>query len=283
MLEREAPPLVLPAVELPTIELPTEDGIPLESPWHRAEINLLIESIRNHWHDRTDFYTGGNMFVYYSLEQAEAVKREIDADVVPPPGKRAYWGPDFFVVKDVDGTRPREAWVVWEEGGRYPDLIIELLSPSTATTDKTDKKALYERTFRTQEYYWCDPAGQELVGWRLQGERYAAVEPGPAGWLWSEVLQLWLGLWEGEFQKTRAVWLRFFDVEGRLVLTGEEAERQRAEAADRQAEAERRRAEAERQRAEAAEQQAEAERRRAQAAESELARLRARVAELEGE
>jgi len=241
MLEREALLQVLPTIELPTLELPTEDGIPLETPWHRSEINLLIELTRCHWRDRTDFYTGGNMFIYYSIKQALDIATQ-------PATPRRYRGPDFFVVKDVDGTRYRGAWVVWEEGGRYPDLIIELLSPSTAVVDRTEKKTLYERTFRTAEYYCYDPMSQELEGWWLSREGYEALTPGPEGWLWSAVLGLWLGRWEGVFQGERAVWLRFFDAEGRLVLTGEEAAEQRAEAA-----------------------------------EAELAHLRVRLAELEGE
>ena len=70
-------------VALPTLELPTEDGEPLESGWHRSEINLLIESLRHHWRGRTDFYCGGNMFLYFSEKQA----RNLD-----------YRGPDFFLV-----------------------------------------------------------------------------------------------------------------------------------------------------------------------------------------
>jgi Uma2 family endonuclease len=267
MLVQEAVVEVVPIVELPTIELPTEDGIPLDTPWHRAAINLLIEIIRYFWRGRTDFYVGGNMFVYYSTEQAEAVKREIEADIVPPPDKRAYRGPDFFVVKDVDGTHYRDTWVVWKEGGRYPDLIIELLSPSTARTDLTIKKRLYERTFHTAEYFCYDPTSQKLRGWQLQAERYVEIKPGPDGRLWSEVLGLWLGIWEGVFQEDYAVWLRFFDAEGQLVLRGEEAAEERAEVAE--------------ERAEAAEERAEAERRRAEAAEAELARLRARLGDAE--
>ncbi len=34
--------------------------------------------------------------------------------------------------------------------GKYPDLIIELLSESTATTDRNLKKSLYQDRFRTQ-------------------------------------------------------------------------------------------------------------------------------------
>lgn len=59
---------------IPAMELITDDGEPLESNWHRAEINLLIESLRHQWRDRTDFYTGVNMFIYYSLEQAQLAR-----------------------------------------------------------------------------------------------------------------------------------------------------------------------------------------------------------------
>lgn len=70
--------------EVPDIELPDEDGEPLESNWHQLQINLLGDALDQHWQGRTDFFAGGNMFVYYSLEQAR---------------NRDYRGPDFFVVK----------------------------------------------------------------------------------------------------------------------------------------------------------------------------------------
>ena len=214
VLELEMP---VPELTFPALELPTEDGIPLESSWHRAQINLLIELLRFHWRDRTDFYVGGNMFIYYSLEQVRT---------------HSYRGPDFFVVKGVDGSYSRGAWVVWEEGGRYPDVIVELLSPSTARIDKTVKKDLYERVFRTPEYFCYDPDSEELIGWRLSAGRYRPLEPNERGWLWSEELELWLGKWQGEFQREQAVWLRFYDREGNLIPTEAEAARQRAEAAE---------------------------------------------------
>ena len=40
------------------------------------------------------------MFVYYSSIEAR---------------NRDFRGPDFFAVVDVDGTRERQGWVVWEE------------------------------------------------------------------------------------------------------------------------------------------------------------------------
>lgn len=231
-----------PTVKFPSVDdLPTEDGIPMETPLHRAEMNLLIDATHYHWRDRSDYYVGGNMFIYFS----EAQIRNQD-----------YRGPDFYIVKDVDGTKERKAWIVWEEEGRYPDLIVELLSESTAEADKTVKKRLYERTFRTLEYYCYDLATQELIGWRLgPGGQYEVIEPNSEGRLRSEVLQLWLGTWEGIFQKTSAVWLRFFDETGQVVPTEAEAEATRA---DREAA-------------------------RADQAEAELERLRKELAQLRGE
>jgi Uma2 family endonuclease len=133
-------------------ELIAEDGIPLESPWHRAAIALLIEVLTYAWRHRDDFYVGGNMFVYFSQEQAR---------------NRDYRGPDFFFVDHVPRFPVRPYWATWLEGGRYPDLIIELTSPSTAEEDRTTKKALYEGTFRTREYFLHDPETHRTEGWRL--------------------------------------------------------------------------------------------------------------------
>ena len=251
-----------PIPTLPKLELPTEDDIPMENAWHRMQMDLLIESLLYHWRDRNDFFVGGNMFIYYSLEQAQSVIE----------GRPLYRGPDFFVVKGVDGSKPRDCWIVWEEGGRYPDLIIEFLSPTTAENDRKVKKALYEQVFGTEEYFWYDPTTRELVGFELVLGRYKAKRADKRGWLWSEVLGAWLGVWEGEYQRRHLAWLRMYDREGRLIPT-------HAEAAYQQAEMERMQTEAERQRAEAERQRAEAERQRAEQAEAELQRLRALLKE----
>jgi Uma2 family endonuclease len=201
--------------ELRQLDLPAEDGIPMESNWHRIEMNLLIDSVHAQWHDRTDYFTGGNMFIYFSLEQVRY---------------KSYRGPDFFVVKDVDSARNRESWIVWEEDGRYPDVIVELASPSTIKVDLGIKKALYEHTFHTSEYFCYDPSPHTLVGWRLTGGVYEEIPSNAQGWLWSEQLNVWLGTWEGEFQRVTATWLRFYTADGQLVLTQGEAAIQRAEA-----------------------------------------------------
>jgi len=215
-----------------------EDGEPLESFWHRQAMNLLIELIQFLYAGRTDYFAGGNMFVYFSAQHVF---------------NRDFRGPDVFLVKNVDGLRDRRGWVVWEEDGRYPDLIIELASPSTVDGDRTTKKDLYERTFRTPEYFLYDPATERLEGWRFdEHQRYSAISPEAQGRMWSEQLGVWLGTWRGRWHgPVESVWLRFYDANGQLVPLFDEA----------------------------AQQQARKEKERADKLEAELTRLRALLAE----
>lgn len=199
--------------ELPALDLPEEDGVPLETNWHRAQINLLIDIVTHRWRERRDYFVGGNMFIYYSARQAR---------------NREYKGPDFFLVKDVDGTSARGKWVVWEEDGRFPDAIIELMSPSTAAQDLGRKKALYERTFHTPDYFAYDPQSDALHGWRLRDRDYDPLEPDAAGRLWSAELDAWLGRWEGNYLGQTATWLRLFDADGHQLPTHGEAGHARA-------------------------------------------------------
>jgi hypothetical protein len=65
---------------LPTEDdLPCDDGEPMETRRHWDQMILLIDSLRLHWKERTDYYVSGNMFLYYD-----------------PENKRHSRGPDFF-------------------------------------------------------------------------------------------------------------------------------------------------------------------------------------------
>ncbi|MCP4654142.1 MAG: hypothetical protein GY856_01855, partial [bacterium] len=60
------------------VELVLEDGVPLESHYHHLQMVLFLELVRRRMTElgRDDFFAGGNMFVYYSPEQAQAVAEE---------------------------------------------------------------------------------------------------------------------------------------------------------------------------------------------------------------
>lgn len=242
-----------PAQEaFPPTDLLEEDGVPLESDWHRLAMTLLIELVGLYLKGREDYFVGGNMFLYFSAKQAR---------------DRDFRGPDFFFVSDAPLNPPRRYWAVWDEDGKYPDVIIELSSPTTADADHGIKKATYERVFHTREYFIYDPDERQLKGWRLNGEfRYVEIQPNDKGWLWCEQLGLWLGTWQGQYQGKEEIYLRFFDRYGNLVPSATE----RMELEHRQSEIEKQRADVEKQRADA-------EKQRADAAEAELARVRAKL------
>ncbi len=224
--ETSLPPTVEDVWEppMPPTDLIFDDGEPLESNRHRIGMNVLIRSLLQGYADRDDFFTGGNMFIYFSSEQVK---------------NRDFRGPDFFAVLNVDGTKERQGWVIWEENGRYPDVIVELISPSTAQEDKGRKKGIYEQTFRTPDYFLYDPFDpNSLQGWHLGADQsYHPLDPNERGWLWCRTLGYWLGTWEGTIDRETAIWARFYDTEGNLVPLPEEAAQQQAEAAQQQAEA----------------------------------------------
>lgn len=171
----------------------------MESSLHYAQLALLVACLEWLWRDRTDFFIGANLTIYFSRQQLRS---------------KDFRGPDFFLVKRTE-PRARNAWVLWEEDGRYPDLIIELLSTSTATVDRTLKKDLYQNHFRTPEYFWFSPETLEFQGFRLVGHTYEAISSNERNWRWSEELGLYLGI--------EANQLRYFTAEGEKVPTFAEA------------------------------------------------------------
>jgi Uma2 family endonuclease len=174
------------------------DEPPLETELHLRQIILLFKCLEWLWRDRSDFYTAGNLTIYYSPHQRKS---------------EDFRGPDFFVVLGTQ-RKTRKSWVVWEEDGKYPNLIVEILSPKTADTDKGLKKQIYQDTFRTPDYFWFDPVTLEFAGFHLVDGEYQPLEANEQGHLWSQQLGLYLGIHDGL--------MRFFTPQAQLVPTPEE-------------------------------------------------------------
>ena len=194
--------MVIVEDELKEIILPKSDLLsdepPMETELHLRQLMLLIQSLELLWKDRQDFYAFGNLTIYYSPNQRKS---------------EYFRGPDFFVVLGV-ARKPRKSWVVWEEDGKYPHVIIDILSDSTAETDRGLKKEIYQETFRTPNYFWFDPNSLEFKGFQLMVGKYEEIAANEQGWLWSQQLELFLGVHDSQ--------LRFFTPEGKLVPTPEE-------------------------------------------------------------
>lgn len=138
-------------------ELPSEDGVPLETNRHRLEMSLLCDALDRHLASRRpDYFVGGNMFFYFSLLQTR---------------KNDFRDPDVFIALGVE-HRDRKSWVMWEEDGKAPDVIIELTSESTAEEDHCPKRHVYAR-LHVPEYFIYDP----LTG-ALEGRGIGSTSPG---------------------------------------------------------------------------------------------------------
>jgi Uma2 family endonuclease len=213
------PPLVSEAIseaisediQWPPTNLDSDEP-PLETDFHRNQIDLLIRLLKHWWQERPDVYISGNLTVYYNEQQLK---------------KRDFRGPDIFIVLGTE-KKDRRSWAVWEEGGKYPNVVIELLSSATASVDKGAKKELYQNVWRVPNYFWFHPQTLEFAGFHLVDGRYEPLAPTDAGWLWSEQIQLFLGIHGQQ--------LRCFSAEGNLIALPEEAERQAREQAQQRAE-----------------------------------------------
>ncbi|MGK4000151.1 Uma2 family endonuclease [Sorangium sp. So ce1024] len=205
-------------------ELPYDDGEPMESERHRAQMGLLIETLQLHWHERHDVYVGGNMAIYFSELQAK---------------KNDFRGPDVFVVLDTN-RRERKSWVVWQEDGRTPDVVIELLSDMTEAMDRGEKMRIYAKLLRVPEYYLFDPFSGALEAYALDRatRSYVRVPAEANGDVTSACLGLRLGVRHGSYRGLEIDWLRWLDAEGHVLPTGEEqarAAQEQARAAQEQA------------------------------------------------
>ena len=232
--------------QLRAMNLPDTDGKPMDSPRQRIAMALLIDSASHCFRRRKTGYIGGNMCMYYSLVQSL---------------KLDFLGPNFFYVKEADPFKERTKWEVWNENNQFPDVIIELLSPTTTANDLGKKKKIYEQTFQTPEYFVFDLTDNTLLGWRLSPltNAYEPIEPEENGRMFSEELDLWLGTWHGTVERKSALWLRLYHADGSLVQRAEEEERREKLAERRERFAERREKLAERTEKEAAQRLAAAE------------------------
>lgn len=208
---------VEPDVVVPPSDLESDEP-EMEGYLHLIQMLLLLETLDLHWQHRSDYFAAGNLTIFFSPRQIKSEK---------------FRGPDFFVVLGTE-KKPRKSWTVWDEDGRYPNMIVEILSEGTQALDRGLKKQIYQDVFRTPDYFWFDPETLELAGFHLVEGRYEPISPDAEGRLISAQLGLLLGVHQGK--------LRFFTKEGTLLFESKEIARQ-AEAAKQQAEAAKKHAE----------------------------------------
>ena len=215
----------------PDIYYPDSDGNPMaETDAQFYPLTETVLALRQRYADRDDVYVSGDLLIYYRMND-----------------NTVRLAPDVFVVFGID-DHLRSSYIIWREGGKTPDFVLEIASPGTFIRDMTEKRALYAAIGVT-EYWRFDPTGQlfspALVGERLgEDGEYEPIEIGADddGILrgYSEVLELDvcqrpdgdLRLFDPETQ----TWLSYLAEEVAARQTAE-TERDEAQAARNEAEA----------------------------------------------
>lgn len=160
-----------------TVYYPTGDGRPMaETPIHGDALIHLVDALKLWFSDEPNVYIGRNMLLYY-----------VEGD------PRKHVSPDAFVTLGVPKDTPRDAYFTWLEGGRAPDVVVEITSKSTYQEDTKKKFRLYQDVLRVREYFLFDPRAEYLKpclqGHRLEAGGYVPIAA-VAGRLPSAVLDL---------------------------------------------------------------------------------------------
>jgi Uma2 family endonuclease len=201
-------------------------------------------------------------------------------------GKHRSIVPDQFARKCAQAPLSRGTFILQLEPAA-PLVVMEYISPRSKRKDYKDNFRKYERELKVPYCLLFDPMKQDLKLYRHDGQKYQLVTANAQGRLPLPELELEIALLDG--------WVRFW-YRGQLLPLPDQLQRQlvrekqRADRAERRAEQEKQRAEQEKQRAEQEKQRAEQEKQRAEResqlraeAETDSARLRALLAQLQGQ
>jgi Uma2 family endonuclease len=215
------PPLKL---ELPDHnQLPESDGTFVKNFQEHPQSLLLTSSIYpvlNQLHPDRQYAIGQDCGIYWRLTE---------------PPERGAEAPDWFYVPNVspllEGER-RRSYVLWKEI-IAPLIAIEFVSgngeeerdrtsPFSSDDAKAGKFWVYEQAIRVPFYaiYEVDKALVEV--YQLIGNRYRLVQQNDRRHYPIAQLGVELGIWQGTYMNQDLPWLRWWDGEGKLLLTGDE-------------------------------------------------------------
>jgi len=144
-----------------------------------------------------------------------------------PPEKGAE-APDWFYVANVppllDGIT-RRSYVLWREF-IAPLIVLEFVSGNgNEERDKTPwtgKFWIYEQVIRPPFYAIYEVKKASVEVYEFIGGQYQLLAANERGHYPIAPLGVELGIWHGEYQNAELPWLRWWDLQGNLLLTGDE-------------------------------------------------------------
>jgi Uma2 family endonuclease len=204
------------------LQLPCDDGAMVHNFQELPQSILLTDTIlpvaQRLYGDQ--FAIGQDCAIYY---------RQTDP---PLDGAKA---PDWFLVPNVppllDG-QPRRSYVMWREMVA-PLVLLEYVSGDGSeerdTTPETGKFWVYEHAIRPAYYGIFEGLANRIEMHRYVEDRFVRMEANQHGRYPIAQLGLELGIWQGAFMGGNLAWMRWWDADGNLLLTGHERAEQLAE------------------------------------------------------
>ncbi len=217
-----------PETSLPDhTQLPESDGTFVKNFQEHPQSILLTDSInpvlQKHHPDR-QYIIGQNSAIYWRITE--------------PPEIGAL-APDWFYIPNVppllDG-KIRRSYVRWLEH-ISPLVALEFVSGNGAEErDKTPWKGklwIYEQVIKPAFYGIYEVNKASIEVYELIGGKYQLLAANERGHYSITPMGVELGLWQGEYQNAELPWLRWWDLQGNLLLTGEERAEQETQRANR--------------------------------------------------
>jgi Uma2 family endonuclease len=200
--------------------LPDKDGTFVRNSYEFWQSHLLTDSLLpvvDRLYPGGDYFIGEDCGIYWQLTD---------------PPERGAKAPDWFFVLEVPrllAGQMRRSYVMWREGAS-PLLVLEYVSGDGAEErDRTPGEGkfwVYENRVRATYYGIYEPNSGVLEMHVLRDGRYHRMEANERGRYPIPLLGIELGVWRGSFSGFELPWLRWWDAQGNLLLTGaERAER----------------------------------------------------------
>jgi Putative restriction endonuclease len=145
---------------------------------------------------------------------------------VPEEPLRGCKAPDWFYIPGPAPLPPgkcRRSYVLWKEHVS-PQLILEYVYgdglAERDATPETGKFWVYEQAIRSAYYGIFELESPSLEMYKLVGGRYQQMKPNEHGRYFILALGVDLGVWCGLYANMTLNWLRWWDTQGKLLLTG---------------------------------------------------------------
>jgi Uma2 family endonuclease len=190
---------------LPTAEdLPDSDDTPVDNELQELAPTLLKAVLAYLWKDRTDWFFGIDMGIYYNPDEPAIV-------------------PDGFLsigVESVKSENLRSSYVLWEEQGILPQLVLEVVSKKYRR-EYSGKKDFYEQ-LGILYYVVYNPLRRRkptLEIYKLMRGKYLPVIGNP---VWLPELGLGIGKERQTYQGREREWMFWYDEQGKRYLLPEE-------------------------------------------------------------